>query len=119
MNKWINKLLISLKSNFMGADEFGNLYYESKRVDRTFGKKSRCVIYNGTIEASKVPAAWALWLHHQKDEAPKNNTKDYKWEKPHTPNLTGTDHAYFPPGHVLSRAQRDVATGDYESWQPK
>lgn len=119
MNRFINKLLISLKSTLVGKDEFGNEYYESRKVDRTFGRKARHVVYKGIVEASKVPAHWFIWLHYQTDELPKNNMKDHKWEQTHTPNLTGTSHAYFPPGHVLAKAEREKATGDYEAWEPK
>ncbi len=118
MNKFISKLLISLRCRLVGKDEFGNEYYESHKVDRTFGRKSRHVIYKGMVEATKIPAQWFNWIHFQIDEPPKSNLKSHKWEKAHTPNLTGTQHAYYPPGHLLSAAKRDKATGDYEAWKP-
>ena len=40
------------------TDEFGNRYYQNKDGSR------RWVIYNGTVEASRVPPDWHGWLHH-------------------------------------------------------
>ena len=34
------------------------------------------------------------------------------------PNLTGTNEAYRPPGHVLVGGKRQPATADYEPWRP-
>ena len=33
-------------------------------------------------------------------------------------NMTGTNQAYRPPGHVLESGQRDKAYGDYKAWTP-
>ena len=41
---------------FVGEDELGNKYYESKS-----GK--RWVIYSDTIDASKIPVEWYSWMH--------------------------------------------------------
>jgi NADH:ubiquinone oxidoreductase subunit len=41
------------------------------------------------------------------------------WEKPHQPNLTGTVHAYRPPGSIARGGVRSPATGDYEAWTPE
>jgi NADH:ubiquinone oxidoreductase subunit len=119
MNRCINKLLLSVSCRLVGKDEFGNMYYESRRADRTFGRKSRHVVYKGEVEATKIPAQWFSWIHFQISEPPKNNVKAHKWEKEHTPNLTGTRRAYLPSGHILAAAKRDKATGDYEAWKPK
>ena len=40
-------------------DNSGNKYYESK-------KGKRWVIYNGEVEASKIPNEWYSWMHHTK-----------------------------------------------------
>ena len=42
----------------VGADEFGNRYYQSE------GGKRRWVIYAGTVDASRVTPDWHGWLHH-------------------------------------------------------
>ncbi len=95
-----------------GADEFGNRYYMNAKKSR------RWVIYKGIAEASKVPAEWHRWLHKTTDEVPQN-LKTHAWEKPHLPNLTGTDNAYVPKGHVKSGTKRNKATGDYQAWKPE
>tara|TARA_A100001011_G_C13786492_1_gene625267 strand:+ start:174 stop:533 length:360 start_codon:yes stop_codon:yes gene_type:complete len=74
----------------IGKDNFGNKYYESKN-----GR--RWVIYNGEVEATKIPNEWYSWIHFTKNKI--ENLKDLKkfeWQKPHQPNPTGTDKAYHP-----------------------
>jgi len=99
-----------LHGQLVGHDELGNSYYESKKPARFFGRKDRWVIYNGCIEASKIPGQWFNWLHYQSDELPKKH-KRLRWEKAHRPNLTGTKSAYYPS----SKSPSEV-TGDYERW---
>lgn len=97
----------------VGTDTFGNRYYQ----DRT-GKR-RWVLYNGTVEASRVPPDWHGWLHHTFTAPP--TTAPFKakaWEAPHTPNMTGTSGAYHPDGSLWKNAHRPAATGDYEAWRP-
>ena len=48
----------------VGTDDFGNRYYQNKDGSR------RWVIYNGTVEASRVPPDWHGWLHHTYAEPP-------------------------------------------------
>jgi NADH:ubiquinone oxidoreductase subunit len=77
------------------------------------------VIYNGEVEASRVPPEWHIWLHHTTDATPpEGGPARQPWQKDHLPNLTGTDLAYRPPGHTLKGGRRDAATGDYEPWTP-
>ena len=98
----------------VGSDDFGNRYYQNKDGSR------RWVIYNGTVEASRVPPDWHGWLHHTYAEPPTKvpfKTKD--WEAPHHPNLTGTDAAYRPEGSLQKSGQRPPATGDYQAWKPE
>lgn len=81
----------------VGRDEFGNVYYKSKKtLGFKVGKPNterRWVIYNGFAEPSKVPPTWHIWLHQISDEVVKND-KDFI-ESP-TPNLTGTQNSYRP-----------------------
>ncbi len=78
------------------------------------------MVYKGIPEASKVPADWHRWLHKTTDEVPNIDAqKTYDWQKPHLPNLSGTDLAYVPKGHIKAGAKRDRATGDYEAWKPE
>lgn len=121
------KLFTALFGKLVGEDQYGNKYYRSKKKE--YGKgigrpntERRWVLYAGSInEPSKVPPLWHAWLHQLSNEIPTSEKiKDkYKWQKEHVPNLTGTQHAYYPPGHILSRGQRDAATGDYVAWNPE
>ena len=103
----------------IGSDEYGNRYYEAK-PRKGYKYTRRWVIYDGEPEASKVPPEWHGWLHHQSDEAPNKQDSSYRrqWQKPHVQNVTGTNAAYRPPGHLLEGGTRDKATGDYEAWTP-
>lgn len=106
-----------LHGEHVGTDEFGNRYYVDKR---TKGKKRerRWVLYKGMPEASKVPPEWHAWLHGTIAQPPVSRTPQRPWQKPHVPNLTGTDLAYRPPGHVLKGGARAPSSGDYEPWVP-
>ena len=95
----------------IGEDELGNKYYTDKKDVR------RWVVYNGAIEASRISPDWHGWLHHTFDECPGTNALPHKaWEKPHTPNLSGTDAAYRPTGSILAG---NTSPRDYEAWQPE
>jgi NADH:ubiquinone oxidoreductase subunit len=98
----------------VGTDMFGNHYYQTK------DGKRRWVIYNGTVEASRVPPDWHGWLHHTFKEPP--TTVPFKakpWELEHQPNMSGTDFAKRPSGSLSRTGQRPPATGDYEAWTPE
>lgn len=98
----------------VGTDQSGNRYYQ----DRVGGR--RWVIYNGTVEASRVPPEWHGWLHHTFQEPPTVDPLPIKpWEKEHRPNMTGTPAAYHPPGSLAASGMHAPATGDYESWKPE
>jgi NADH:ubiquinone oxidoreductase subunit len=119
MKNLVAKIFGFFTAKSVGRDEFGNSYYESYNSTREFGRKRRGVMYNGIDEASKVPANWFLWLHYQSDSIPKTNDKAFNREVKHYPNLTGTTHAYYPAGHIMSgKRARDKATGDYQGWKP-
>ena len=108
-----------LNGRQVGTDAYGNRYFVHKGGRLRDGRQMRWVLYKGLTEASKVPAEWHGWLHHFVDETPSDGDRPrYDWQKEHTPNLTGTRHAYRPPGHVLQGGARDKATGDYEPWTP-
>jgi NADH:ubiquinone oxidoreductase subunit len=107
------------KGDRVGIDAYGNTYYKAKPI-QGYKRDRRWVVYKGAPEASAVPPEWHGWLHYQSDAVPTNETASFRrpWQKPHQPNLTGTEQAYRPPGHILSGGNRDAATGDYEAWQP-
>ncbi len=102
----------------VGTDALGNTYYRAK-PRKGYKRERRWVMYDGAPEASKVPPEWHGWLHHQNDEVPSEEGFRRPWQKPHQPNMTGTNQAYRPPGHILEGGQRDKATGDYEAWKPE
>src|SRR5215470_2081852 len=107
-----------LFGEYVGTDQSGNRYYRDKR---TKGQKRerRWVVYNGEVEASRVPPEWHMWLHHTTDAVPSPQTSRRKpWQKPHQPNLSGTLNAYLPPGHALAGGKTPRSTDDYEPWRP-
>ncbi|MDX3883958.1 MULTISPECIES: NADH:ubiquinone oxidoreductase subunit NDUFA12 [Edaphosphingomonas] len=100
----------------IGEDALGNVYYESRA-----GKspRRRWVIYNGSNDASRVPAEWHGWLHQTIEEAPDKALPPARaWQQPSRPNATGTALAYRPPGALEKGGHRAAATGDYEAWSP-
>jgi NADH:ubiquinone oxidoreductase subunit len=105
------------KGTRVGQDEWGNVYYRAENI-APFGER-RWVIYNGLVEATKIPARWHAWMHHRTDQVPGEDLSDFRnWQKGHKPNMTGTSLAYHPPGSLLTPSKRDSAIGDYEAWSP-
>ena len=96
----------------VGEDEEGNRYYRHRRDSK------RWVVYRGLVEASKTPPAWHAWLHHMTAKPPQTSALRHPWQKPHLPNMTGTDQAWRPPGSLRAEAVRPPAAGDYERWTP-
>ena len=116
---FVSRLLISVTAREVGADEFGNRYFEARRARRR-GRIKRFVIYAGEAEASKVPADWHGWLHHTEvNPPPKGGYARRPWQRAHLPNLTGTIHAYRPEGYLTKGRKRKPASGDYEAWKPE
>lgn len=110
--KFLTNLKIRLFCAKIGADEFGNEYFQNKN-------SRRFVIYKGIAEPSKIPAEWHGWIHYTTDIAPVNiNTHRYHWQKTHLPNLTGTVHAYSPKGNLSKGEKREQVSADYQSWNP-
>ena len=90
---------------FVGNDEFGNKYYESKN-----GK--RWIVYAGIVDASKIPVEWYSWMHFTSNRIEKkHNIEKYNWQKPHQANLTGTEEAYYP------NKNKDAIKKKYKSWK--
>ena len=77
---WWNKQTFGtlLKTLFfgklIGKDDQGNKYYKSK-------KDERWVVYSSSVEASKIPGEWYLWIHHTVDETPKKESQNFNWQK--------------------------------------
>ena len=99
------RLQIFFLGKLVGEDKNGNKYYESK-------SGRRWVIYNGEVEASKIPNEWYSWMHYMNNKIENDhNLEKYKWQKPHKPNLTGTDSAYYP------NKNKDALEKKYKSWK--
>ncbi len=115
----ISLFTMTSRGKKIGVDTAGNTYYEAP-ARKGYKRPRRWVMYKGTPEASKVPPEWHGWLHHQTNTVPDESRESFRrpWQKPHKPNMTGTNKAYRPPGHILSGGKRDKATGDYEAWTP-
>ena len=97
------KTLISGK--LVGKDHFGNKYYENKKGDRW-------VIYSDEIDASKIPVEWYSWMHFTPNKIENNHElKNFDWQKPHKPNLTGSNQAYSP------RKNKDATKKKYSTWK--
>tara|TARA_B100000579_G_C22670268_1_gene775281 strand:- start:23 stop:379 length:357 start_codon:yes stop_codon:yes gene_type:complete len=112
------KIYTWLKGNLVGEDDIGNKYYCNSKNFRDLNSK-RWVIFNGEIEASNVPPHWHAWLHKSTAIPPINYTHKYSWQKKHKPNMTGTNEAYFPSSHPLSKNYNPKKKQDeYKSWTP-
>lgn len=112
-----------LKGTYVGTDATGNKYYKGKARKGTGGRitrERRWVIYKRATEASFVPPEWHGWLHHQTDVLPQDNGHHRKeWQKPHQPNMTGTDRAYLPPGHDRRGGDAPKMGTGYTAWKPE
>ena len=94
-----------LNGKFVGEDQFGNKYYENK-------KGKRWVIYNGEVEASKIPNEWYSWMHYTNNKIENvHELKKYDWQKDHLPNQTGTQNSYHP------KKNKNATEKKYNSWQ--
>lgn len=97
----------------VGTDAAGNRYFVSAN-----GAK-RWVVYNGIVDASRIPPDWHLWMHGADMPPPSDRPLAApKWTKAPQPNLTGTPAAHMPSGALAKSGRRSRATGDYEAWTP-
>ena len=95
-----------LFGKLIGSDEYGNKYYQSKKV-------KRWVIYANEIDASKIPVEWYSWIHFMPNKIENiHKLEKHDWQKPHQPNLTGTDSAYYP-----NKNNKDATEKKYKSWK--
>jgi NADH:ubiquinone oxidoreductase subunit len=114
------KLLTWIKGRFVGEDAYGNRYYRERFLFAKPNRRlKRWVVYKGEAEASKVPSEWYGWLHFTYEE-PLLHHQPKGWEKPHQPNLTGTENAYFPKLSWQHNKEKNTKkTLSYEPWNPK
>src|SRR5260370_14963380 len=77
MSGFGTRLYTWLKGQLVGTDQFGNRYYREraprslKRGGGIESRERRWVLYNGEVEASRVPPEWHGRLHHTVDEPPR------------------------------------------------
>tara|TARA_B100001057_G_scaffold387380_1_gene394542 strand:+ start:93 stop:443 length:351 start_codon:yes stop_codon:yes gene_type:complete len=90
---------------YVGSDEYGNKYYQSK-------KKDRWVVYANNIEATKITSNWYLWMHHTIDKIPDNKDTKYSWQKKHLENQTGTSNSFKPV-----KIRKNTIKKKYETWK--
>ena len=108
---WWNKQTFGtlLKTLFfgklIGKDEQGNKYYKSK-------KDERWVVYSSSVEASKIPGEWYLWIHHKIKEITKKKKKNFNWQKKRKEKLKGKDKSYSPRKIINKKIKKK-----YESWK--
>ncbi len=78
------------------------------------------MVYNGDVEASRVPPEWHGWLHYTVDTTPEENAPERKsWEQPHQINQTGLAGAHQPDGSLLDGNAKQADSSGYEAWSPK
>jgi NADH:ubiquinone oxidoreductase subunit len=96
----------------VGEDAAGNVYYRNADDSR------RWVIYSGSNDATRVTAEWYGWLHHTFPRPPtEERVARQSWEKPHMPNMTGSEGAFLRQGSIR-RADVEPQK-DYEAWSPE
>jgi len=94
-----------LSGKLVGQDSSGNKYYQNKN-----GK--RWVIYNGEVEASKIPNEWYSWMHYINNKIENmHELKKYSWQKEHMPNQTGSEKSYHP------KKNKDAIKKKYKIWK--
>jgi len=97
------------KGKFVGIDQFGNKYYSNSKDSR------RWVIYSNTVESSKIPPNWHMWIHYISKKKPSENIKQFSWQKEYEENFTGTPKAYKPEGSLFSDSKKNMKK--YETWK--
>ena len=90
---------------YVGSDEYGNKYYQSK-------KGERWVKYKDNVESTKITSDWYLWMHHTVDKIPDSKSKKYYWQKSHLENQTGSSNRYKPVKITKNNTKKK-----YETWK--
>ena len=113
-------LFTSRRGRLIGTDDQGNKYYVDKKNQSLNGKVRRWVIYDGDVEASRVPPEWHAWLHYTVDTPPSEAMPErHDWEQPHQVNMTGTSKAHKPKGSLLDDVPEAAEGVGYQAWTPK
>ncbi len=114
--KFLTQFKASIFGKYIGSDIYGNKYFEFKSCD-FLGRKKRICIYNGFVEATKIPSEWHSWMHHKSD-AP-NVEKKYFWQVMHLPSLTGTKFRFTNTNSdsVIKNKYSKIPSR-YSAWKP-
>lgn len=99
----------------VGADQFGNRYYENYNPHEETPGRQRWVDYaQHEFNATQVPAEWHSWIHHLRKDPPTEDpivkASTQSWQAPWVENLTGTRGAYKP---------YNTAAPKVTAWEPK
>ena len=106
------------KGTFVGKDDQDNRYYKSN-ITHGVKKEKRWVLYKQDNDPTTINPSWHAWLHHVIDVVPKEKLKKkFNWQKKLSPNYTGTEKAYYPPGHLLKKRNKKKVNKNYEPWDP-
>ncbi|MDV7143486.1 NADH:ubiquinone oxidoreductase subunit NDUFA12 [Tropicimonas sp. TH_r6] len=107
------QLFTSRHGEKVGEDAEGNVYYRNEDDSK------RWVIFDGEVEATRIPPDWHGWLHKLYDAPPSESPLPHKdWEKPHLENVTADPVLSYKPTGSLRRAT-PVERSDYEAWAPE
>ena len=99
------RLQIFFSGKLVGTDKNGNKYYESK-------SGRRWVVYNGEVEASKIPNEWYSWMHNMNNKIQnKHDLEKYDWQREHLPNQTGSNNSYHP------KKYNNAIKKKYKTWK--
>ena len=100
-----NKNLHIFFGKFKGKDYFGNKYYQNKS-----GK--RWIIYNGEVDATKIPNEWYSWIHYLNNKIEHNHElKNLVGKKKIFQIQTGTSKAFHPNKDDKNEYKK------YKSWK--
>ncbi|RYH11110.1 NADH:ubiquinone oxidoreductase subunit NDUFA12 [Tropicimonas sp. IMCC6043] len=107
------QLFTSRHGEKVGEDDEGNVYYRNEDDSK------RWVVFNGEMEASRIPPDWHGWLHKTFAEPPSQAPLRHKaWEKPHLENVSAIPELSYKPAGSIRRAD-PVERSDYEAWAPE
>lgn len=100
-------------SDYMGEDEFENMYYEDQKPD-FYGCKKRYVLYAPDLNIDSIPPLYHGWLHHTIEKFPES-IKKYQWQKEHNPYNYFFSSVYNP----VVRKDAKKPYQKYSSWLPE
>eukprot|EP00056_Hartaetosiga_gracilis_P018111 m.9724 g.9724 ORF g.9724 m.9724 type:complete len:125 (-) comp6400_c0_seq1:182-556(-) len=81
-----------LTGSFVGADKFGNKYFEN--TDLMLGNSRNVRYARKDFDASQIPGEWHRWMTYMTDDTPNSWEPKKKWQIEHVENLSGTSDAY-------------------------